>query len=104
MIHVFGSCEKKLDYIGKVIVPSCVLWGGGVGDAVFSLGSSFSICFFRQKYAIFFHSLKAREFFCRDEGEGTEAILVNKVEIIPYRLFDVCSSLFIYFSDVFGKD
>ena len=23
-IHVFGSCEKKLDYIGKVIAPSCV--------------------------------------------------------------------------------
>ena len=35
-IHVFGSCEKKLDYIGKVNAPCCVCvsvaesgWEGG---------------------------------------------------------------------------
>ena len=57
----FGSCEKKLDYIGKVIVPSCMCvfggGGGGVGDVV-SLWSSFIICFFRQKATMGFHSLK----------------------------------------------
>ena len=88
-IHVFGSCEKKLYCIGNVIVPSCVcvcVLGGGGGGAVLSLGSSFFICFFRQK-AVVFHSLKAREFLCGDEGDGTEAFLVNNVKIITYRLF-----------------
>ena len=44
-------------------------WGEG---AVFSLGLSCFICFFRQKGAIDFHSLKARVFLCGDDGEGTE--------------------------------
>ena len=44
---------------------------------MFSLGSSFSICFFRQKATVVFHSLKDRVFLCGDEGEGTEAFLVN---------------------------
>ena len=87
-IHVFGSSEKKLDYIGKVMcvcvcvcVRACVHMRVCVcarvcvrgGRAVFSLGSSFFICFFRQKAAIVFHGMKARVFLCVDEGGGTEA-------------------------------
>ena len=49
-----------------MLPPVCVCVGGG---AVFSLVSSFFICFFRQKAAIGFHSLKAMVFVCVDEGK-----------------------------------
>ena len=70
-IHVFGSCEKKLKYIGKVNAPSGVcVYGRG---AVFPSCQLFSFVFFRQKAAVVFQSLKARVFLYGDEGEGTEA-------------------------------
>ena len=68
---------------------------------MFSLGSRFFICFFRQKAAIVFYSPKARAFLYGDEGEGTEAFLVNNVEIITYRLFNVCSSFHLPFHLLF---
>ena len=58
----------------------CVWVGGGGRGAgrgrcyVFPRVKFFFICFFRQKAAIVFHSLKARVFLCGDEGEGTEAL------------------------------
>ena len=53
-------------------VRSCVCVCVG-GKAVFSLGSSVFICFFRQKAAIVFHGMKVRLFLFVDEGGGTEA-------------------------------
>ena len=50
-----------------------VISRGWVRGDVFSLGSSFFICFCRQKATIFFHSLKARVCLCDDEGGGTAA-------------------------------
>ena len=47
-------------------MAGCVGLGGG---DLFSPGSSFFVCFFRQKATIVFHSLKASVFFlCGDEG------------------------------------
>ena len=66
------------------------------------LGSSFFICFFRLKAAIIFHSLKARVFLCGDEGEGTEAFLVNNVEkSLLIVCFNVCSSFHLPFHLLF---
>ena len=65
---------------GSVGVCVCVCVRACVGGTVFFLGSSFFICFFRQKAAIVFHSLKAKVFLCGNEGEGTESFLVNNVE------------------------
>ena len=51
-----------------------------------------------------FHSLKDRVFLCGDEGEGTEAFLVNNEErlvVLMCAVAFIC--LFNYFSDVFGK-
>ena len=80
-IHVFGSWDKKLDYIGKVIAPSCVC----VCACVSFVSSD-------RRLQIVFHSLKARVFLCGDEGEGTEAFLVNIVERSLLIGFNVCSS------------
>ena len=105
-IHVFGSCEKKLNYIGKVSVPSCVCGRGGERGMcdVFSLGSSIFICFFRQKATIVFHSLKARVhvFLFGDDGEGTETFLVNNVErSLLIGCFNVCFSFHLPFHQLF---
>ena len=67
--------------------------GAGGGGSWFPSGQAFFICFFRQKATIVFHSLKARVFLCGDEGEGTEAFLVNNVErSLLISCFNVCSS------------
>ena len=68
---------------------------------MFSLGPIVFICFFRQRAAVVFHSLKAREFLCGDDGGGIEAFVVNNVEIITFRLFSVCSSFSLPFHLLF---
>ena len=105
-IHVFGSLRKETRLYWESnysLLCVCVCVG-----AVFSLRSSFFICFFRQKAAIVFHSLKARKVLNGDEGEGTEAFLVNNAERSLLIGCLMCAPaficLFVYFSDVFWKN
>ena len=84
----------------------CVCGGGG---CVFPRDKLFHLFLQTQKVAGVFHSLKIRVFLCGDEGEGTEAFLVNNVErsllIGCFNLMCVVVfiCLFISFSDVSGK-
>ena len=81
-IHVFGSCEKKLDYIGESnsLLPSCVCVRGGGGRG--PSGEAFFTCFFIPESYNSFSQPESQDILCGDEGEGTEAF-------------------FVYFSDVF---
>ena len=70
---------------------------------MFSLGSSFFICF-KFKAAIVFHSLKTRVFLCGDDREGTEAFLVNTCNVERSLLidcFNVCYSFHLPFHLLF---
>ena len=106
---MYSAVAKRNSIIfGKFSLVSARVCRGGVG--VFSLGSSFFICFFRQKATIVFHSLKAKVFLCVVmRGKGQKHLLVNNVgRSFLISCFNVRSSfssicLFNYFSDVFGR-
>ena len=75
---------------------ACVCWR----VPCFTSGQAFSfVASDRKKAAIVFHSLKASVFYlCGDEGEGTQAFLVNNVEgSLLISCFNVFSSFHLPF-------